>query len=118
MSSTGVEKIAPTGTLSAKISSDPQQVQQPRVSVEPVNNDEKKDGGSTIKEVGGITTSTSTSSEDEEIDPDSEEFAGIPELVRNIVSFEDDPTLPVITFRSIFLSVVFCVVGSFVSQLS
>lgn len=47
-----------------------------------------------------------------------EEFADIPELVRNIVSFEDDPTLSVITFRSVVLSVVFCVLGSFVSQLA
>lgn len=47
-----------------------------------------------------------------------DDLAGIPELVRNIVSFEDDPTLPVITFRSILLSVLFCSIGSFVSQLS
>lgn len=56
-----------------------------------------------------------TSSVHETLDDD---LAEIPELVRNIVSFEDDPTLPVITFRSILLSVLFCVIGSFVSQLS
>lgn len=51
-------------------------------------------------------------------DFDAEEFAGIPDLVRNVVSFEDDPTLPVITFRSVLLSVVFCVIGSVISQIS
>ncbi|KAF0325673.1 OPT oligopeptide transporter [Colletotrichum asianum] len=48
----------------------------------------------------------------------SEEFANIPELVRTVVGFEDDPSLPVITFRSILLSTVFCTIGSTVSQLS
>lgn len=48
----------------------------------------------------------------------SEEFADIPEIVRNIVSFEDDPTLPVITFRSVTLSVLFCTIGSVISQIS
>ncbi|ROW09525.1 hypothetical protein VMCG_02611 [Cytospora schulzeri] len=60
-----------------------------------------------------------TSSIDEpQYDFDSEEFSSIPELVRNVVSFEDDPTLPVITFRSVLLSIVFCVIGSVVSQIS
>lgn len=117
MSSTGVEKITPTGNLTAKTSGS-----QPRVSVEPVTEDvTEKDRISTIKEVGVTTTSSSSDGgekEEEEIDVNSEEYAGIPELVRNIVSFEDDPTLPVITFRSVLLSVLFCVIGSFVSQLS
>lgn len=73
--------------------------------------DEKKNGPP-VKEVA-------VSSVDEgSIDLTSDEFADIPELVRNIVSFEDDATLPVITFRSVLLSIVFCVLGSFVSQLS
>lgn len=59
-----------------------------------------------------------SSTDEDSVDLTSDEFADIPELVRNVVSFEDDPTLPVITFRSILLSVLFCVVGSFVSQLS
>lgn len=59
-----------------------------------------------------------SSGDEDSCDLASDEFADIPELVRNIVSFEDDPTLPVITFRSVLLSVVFCVLGSFVSQLS
>lgn len=60
-----------------------------------------------------------TASVDEpQYDFDSEEFSSIPDLVRNVVSFEDDPTLPTITFRSVLLAAVFCVIGSVVSQLS
>lgn len=60
-----------------------------------------------------------TSSVDEpQYDFDSEEFSSIPELVRNVVSFEDDSTLPVITFRSVLLSIVFCIIGSVISQMS
>lgn len=63
--------------------------------------------------------STPDESDDEpHYDFDSEEFAQIPQLVRAVVSFEDDPTLPVITFRSVLLSSIFCILGSFVSQLS
>ncbi|KAJ7735539.1 OPT oligopeptide transporter [Mycena maculata] len=50
-------------------------------------------------------------------DWDSEEFRDIPELVRSIVSFEDDPSLTVATFRSVSLAIFFIVLGSFVSQL-
>lgn len=57
-------------------------------------------------------------SEEPQYDFTSEEFAGIPDIVRNVVSFEDDPTLPVLTFRSVTLSVLFCIIGSIVSQLS
>jgi hypothetical protein len=48
----------------------------------------------------------------------SEEFANIPELVREVVGFEDDPTLPVLTFRSFLLAAFFCIVGSVISQIS
>lgn len=113
MSSTGVEEITPTtgGNLTAKTSS---------VSGSPPLGE--KDEISTVKEVGTLSSDDDKDEKKEEgeeaIDLTSEEYAGIPELVRNIVTFEDDPTLPVITFRSILLSVVFCVLGSFVSQLS
>lgn len=60
-----------------------------------------------------------TASLDEpQYDFDSDEFSSIPDLVRNVVSFEDDPTLPTITFRSVLLACVFCIIGSVVSQLS
>lgn len=61
---------------------------------------------------------TESSFEEPQYDFDSEEFANIPQLVRTVVGFEDDPTLPVITFRSVLLSAIFCIIGSFVSQLS
>lgn len=51
-------------------------------------------------------------------DFDSEEFRNIPDLVRAVVSFEDDPSSSVITFRSILLAVIFCIIGSIVSQIS
>lgn len=56
--------------------------------------------------------------DEQQYDFDSEEFSSIPDLVRNVVSFEDDPTLPTITFRSVLLATVFCIIGSIVSQLS
>lgn len=59
-----------------------------------------------------------SSGDEDSLDLTSDEFTDIPELVRNIVSFGDDATLPVITFRSVLLSIIFCVLGSFVSQLS
>ncbi|KAI0156292.1 OPT oligopeptide transporter [Pestalotiopsis sp. NC0098] len=61
---------------------------------------------------------TESSFGEPQYDFDSEEFANIPQLVRTVVGFEDDPTLPVITFRSVLLSAIFCIIGSFVSQLS
>ncbi|KAK7717645.1 hypothetical protein SLS64_003140 [Diaporthe eres] len=65
------------------------------------------------------TPKEQTASLDEpQYDFDSEEFSSIPDLVRNVVSFEDDPTLPTITFRSVLLATVFCIIGSIVSQLS
>lgn len=77
---------------------------------------ETADKISTVKEK--VTVSSSSDLGEDNVELLSEEFANIPELVRNTVSFEDDPTLPVITFRSVLLSVFFCVLGSFVSQLS
>ncbi|KAJ7477347.1 hypothetical protein FB451DRAFT_1396337 [Mycena latifolia] len=54
---------------------------------------------------------------DSQYDWDSEEFRDIPELVRSIASFEDDPSLPVTTFRSVSISLLFIVLGSIVSQI-
>ena len=57
-------------------------------------------------------------SDEHQYDFTSKEFENIPELVRNVVGFEDDPTLPVLTFRSVVLSAIFCIIGSVVSQLA
>ncbi|KAL4903959.1 hypothetical protein BDW74DRAFT_185969 [Aspergillus multicolor] len=73
------------------------------VDVRPLDDSSKKEGDS---------------SGESQYDFDSAEFKNIPELVRTVVSFEDDPSLPVLTFRSILLSAIFCTLGSVVSQLS
>lgn len=75
--------------------------------------DEEKNGPA-------LSSSVATSADGDRNQPDfsAEEFAKIPELVREVVSFDDDPSLLVITFRSVVLSLVFCAIGSFVSQLS
>ncbi|KAL2825490.1 OPT oligopeptide transporter protein-domain-containing protein [Aspergillus cavernicola] len=58
------------------------------------------------------------SSSKPQYDFDSDESKNIPELVQTVVGFEDDPSIPVLTFRSVALSAVFCIIGSVVSQLS
>ncbi|KAJ7137016.1 OPT oligopeptide transporter protein-domain-containing protein [Mycena epipterygia] len=50
-------------------------------------------------------------------DWEAEEFRDIPQLVRSIVSFEDDSSLPVTTFRSVSLANFFIPLGSVVSQI-
>ncbi|KAL2836880.1 OPT oligopeptide transporter protein-domain-containing protein [Aspergillus pseudoustus] len=60
----------------------------------------------------------SLSSEEPDYDFTSDEFKNIPELARTVVSFEDDPSTPVLTFRAILLASIFCILGSVVSQLS
>ncbi|CAG8941383.1 unnamed protein product [Penicillium salamii] len=70
------------------------------------------------KELGSIESKEVDSSSESNYDFESAEFKNIPELVRTVVGFEDDPSLPVITFRSIVLSAIFCAIGSVISQLS
>lgn len=70
------------------------------------------------KELGLIESKEVDSSSESNYDFESAEFKNIPELVRTVVGFEDDPSLPVITFRSIVLSAIFCAIGSVISQLS
>jgi hypothetical protein len=55
---------------------------------------------------------------DGDYDWDSEEFRDIPDIVRETVSFEDDPTMRYFSFRVFFLSTIFCVIGSTVSQIA
>jgi hypothetical protein len=49
---------------------------------------------------------------------DDPEIAQLPLIVRQIVSLEDDPTLPTITFRYFVLCILFIVPGAFLSQMS
>ncbi|KAL4991954.1 OPT oligopeptide transporter protein-domain-containing protein [Aspergillus falconensis] len=58
--------------------------------------------------------SEADSSDQSQYDFNSAEFKNIPELVRTVVGFEDDPSLPLLTFRSILLSAVVCTLGSIV----
>lgn len=83
------------------------------------------DSLSSVPEIDKKTPSIGIESDDDKETSDepqydftSEEFVNIPDIVRNVVSFEDDPSLPVLTFRSVSLSVLFCIIGSIVSQLS
>lgn len=71
-----------------------------------------------VKDLESVNKKEIDSSDESQYDFDSAEFKNIPELVRTVVSFEDDPSLPVLTFRSILLSAIFCTIGSIVSQLS
>lgn len=71
-----------------------------------------------IKVIASVDKKEVDSFDESQYDFDSAEFKDIPELVRTVVGFEDDPSLPVLTFRSILLSAVFCAIGSIVSQLS
>ncbi|OLN98074.1 Oligopeptide transporter 2-like protein 2 [Colletotrichum chlorophyti] len=99
--------------------SDSKESTAPKVAVDPVFETSEKLFLGGVDSDGPDRTKKDSSEESEpEYDFKSEEFAKIPELVRTVVGFEDDPSLPVITFRSILLSAVFCTVGSIVSQLS
>ncbi|KAF5495671.1 Oligopeptide transporter 5 [Colletotrichum fructicola] len=90
----------------------------PTVAVDPVLDTTEKLFLGGLDDSPDGTKRGSTDDSETEYDFKSEEFANIPELVRTVVGFEDDPSLPVITFRSILLSTVFCTIGSTVSQLS
>lgn len=71
-----------------------------------------------VKDLDSIDRNEVDYSNESQYDFDSAEFKNIPELVRTVVGFEDNPSLPVLTFRSILLSAIFCAIGSVVSQLS
>ncbi|CAI0652967.1 unnamed protein product [Colletotrichum noveboracense] len=90
----------------------------PSVAVDPVLDTTEKLFLGGLDDSPDGTKRGSTDDPEPEYDFKSEEFANIPELVRTVVGFEDDPSLPVITLRSILLSTVFCTIGSTVSQLS
>ncbi|KAH7081306.1 putative OPT oligopeptide transporter [Paraphoma chrysanthemicola] len=73
--------------------------------------------------VGAIVTPSTLDQEDntavvEEEAHDDPEIAQLPLIVRQLVSLDDDTTLPTITSRYFVLSVVFVVPGAFLSQMS
>jgi hypothetical protein len=60
----------------------------------------------------------SPSSEDEGFADNDPTIRDIPFSVRRVVSLEDDPTLPTITFRYFVLTIPLVVIGAFCAQLS
>ncbi|KAJ7112751.1 OPT oligopeptide transporter [Mycena crocata] len=46
----------------------------------------------------------------------TDEYATIPQLVRDVAGFEDDPTLPTLTFRVFVLSTMFVCLGAFTGE--
>lgn len=90
-------------------------------STSDINEKDEKQAGITLSTLEGVVPDLIPDFDEDgvpEYDWGSDEFKDIPELVRTVVSFEDDPTLPAITFRAILLSSLFIAIGSFVSQLS
>ncbi|KAK6205266.1 oligopeptide transporter protein [Scheffersomyces amazonensis] len=52
---------------------------------------------------------------EEELDPDVEE---LPLIVREIVPLEDDPSIPVFTFRYFILAIIFIIPGAFIDTMN
>ena len=65
-----------------------------------------------------VFTTKDASGNEEAIPEDDPRVADIPHYVRRIVSFEDDPTLPTLTFRYFVLTIFFVVPGAFLSMMS
>ncbi|RCK59448.1 Oligopeptide transporter 5 [Candida viswanathii] len=55
------------------------------------------------------------SSSDEALEPD---VAELPKIVREVVLLEDDPTIPVVTFRFFLLATILIVPGAFISTMN
>lgn len=54
----------------------------------------------------------------DEVEDTEPDIAELPRVVREIVSMEDDPTIPVFTFRYVILSIIFVSPGAFISTLN
>jgi len=80
-----------------------------------------KDGAKNpIVEVGDekVEPGSTASSSNEAWADDHPAIRDLPLSVRRIVSLEDDPTLPTLTFRYFVLTLFFVIPGAFVSQMS
>ncbi|KAL2801979.1 OPT oligopeptide transporter protein-domain-containing protein [Aspergillus granulosus] len=73
---------------------------------------EGKGPSETVDPLPDYDRKESLSSEEPDYDFTSDEFKNIPELVRTVVGFEDDPSTPVLTFRALLLLTIFCILGS------
>jgi hypothetical protein len=87
-----------------------------------LNPDSKEGLQNTSVEVGEekVEPGSGTSADDSSsaLDDDDPAIRDIPSNVRRIVSFEDDPTLPTLTFRYFVLTLLFVIPGAFLSQMS
>ncbi|KAJ7153240.1 OPT oligopeptide transporter [Mycena filopes] len=59
-----------------------------------------------------------TSEKSSDVECNAPEYRNIPQLVRDVVGFEDDPTMPTVTFRVVVLSTIFVSLGAFTGQLA
>lgn len=79
-----------------------------------MSNDSKSSPKDKIDSVDVISQDVESNSEDT-LEPD---VAELPKVVREIVPLEDDPTIPVMTFRFFLLATIFIIPGSFISTLN
>ncbi|KAL2070302.1 hypothetical protein VTL71DRAFT_13328 [Oculimacula yallundae] len=80
-----------------------------------------KDAKNETVEVGEekvVPKSANSADDSSSLGDDDPSIRDIPINVRRIVSFEDDPTLPTLTFRYFVLCIIFILPGAFLSQLS
>lgn len=96
---------------------------RPVPQIDSLLNPERKDGlKHATAEVGEekVEPGSGTSADDSSsaLDDDDPAIRDIPFNVRRIVSFDDDPTLPTLTFRYFVLSLLFIIPGAFLSQMS
>ncbi|ODV70485.1 OPT superfamily oligopeptide transporter [Hyphopichia burtonii NRRL Y-1933] len=85
-----------------------------------VNKEEKLDyfGEPIERNIGSDTENSavsSSSSINENLDPD---VLALPKIIRDVVPLDDDPTIPVLTFRYVLLSIIFVAPGAFISTLN
>jgi OPT oligopeptide transporter protein len=85
----------------------------------PDSKDEQKTASVEVGEEK-VEPGSGTSADDRSsaLDDDDPAIRDLPFNVRRIVSFDDDPTLPTLTFRYFVLTLLFVIPGAFLSQMS
>ncbi|PQE18014.1 Oligopeptide transporter OPT superfamily protein [Rutstroemia sp. NJR-2017a BVV2] len=87
-------------------------------SVEKVNTAAEVKAASPVPEVSPVDLEKSSPPEGPNELDDDPTLRDIPPQVRRIVSFEDDPNEPTLTFRYFLLTILFVAPGAFLSQMS
>ncbi|KAK6459701.1 OPT oligopeptide transporter protein-domain-containing protein [Scheffersomyces xylosifermentans] len=67
------------------------------------------------KSYGSVDVQSVSSESDEDLDPDVLE---LPKVIREAVPLEDDPSIPVLTFRYFLLSTIFIIPGAFIDTMN